>query len=83
MVQASQVEEILHKTLNIQDLKIIDDSHLHFGHQPGDPAYFTVEVTSSDFEGKSLIQQHRMVYNALKDQLKEDIHALKIKTKAN
>jgi len=38
-------------------------------------------VTSKEFEGKSLVEQHRMVYNALKENMNKDIHALLIETK--
>ncbi|MDJ0626491.1 MAG: BolA family protein [Candidatus Caenarcaniphilales bacterium] len=75
------IESILKEKINAAEVKIIDDGHKHLGHQPGDPAYFTIEVISSSFEGKSLIQQHKMVYESLKEQLKEQIHALSIKTK--
>lgn len=42
-------------------------------------ASFSVKVSSSDFKGKSMIQQHRMINDILKSELK-DVHALQIKT---
>lgn len=77
----NNIESILKEKINATAVKIIDDGDKHFGHQPGDPAYFTIEVVSPEFAGKSLIQQHKMVYECLKDYLKERIHALSIKTK--
>jgi BolA protein len=77
----TQVEELLKSRLEAEEVTIIDDGHKHMGHQPNDPAYLTVEVVSPVFAGKSLIQQHRMVYDCLKNELKEKIHALQIKTR--
>ncbi len=39
-----------------------------------------VQVTSKAFVGKSLIEQHRMIMEILKEPLKGPVHALKIKT---
>ena len=38
-------------------------------------------VTSSQFSGKSKIEQHKMVYNSLKGRMGNELHALAIKTK--
>ena len=43
---------------------------------------FSIKLTSPDFKGKSMIMQHRMVNDALKDEMK-DIHALQIKSEAS
>jgi len=41
-----------------------------------------LEVVSSAFEGKSRIAQHKMVYAALGDNMRQAIHALALKTRA-
>ncbi|HUS25125.1 MAG TPA: BolA/IbaG family iron-sulfur metabolism protein [Candidatus Binatia bacterium] len=46
-----------------------------------DGQHFEAEVVSPAFTGKSLLQQHRMVYATLGDRMGRDIHALKLKTK--
>ena len=47
----------------------------------GDGRHFEATVTSALFDGKSLIQQHRMVKDAVKVQIESDeLHALSIKT---
>ena len=46
----------------------------------GDNNHFSAEIVSKEFNGKSRIEQHKMVYNALSEELKEDLHALSIKT---
>jgi stress-induced morphogen len=81
MTSPQQIEELLKDKLQAVSVKIQDDGHLHMGHQPNDPAYYTLEVSSPLFKGKSLIQQHKLVYDCLREQLKEKIHALSIKTK--
>ena len=48
----------------------------------GDGRYFEAVVISEAFEGKSLIQQHRMVKDTVKAQIESDeLHALSIKTR--
>lgn len=42
--------------------------------------HYRVEVVSSAFEGKSLIEQHQMVYKAVGDDLTNAVHALSIQT---
>ncbi|WP_224335496.1 BolA family protein [Haloprofundus halobius] len=43
-------------------------------------AHFAAVVVSPAFEGKSLVQQHQMVYDALGERMTTDIHAMEIKT---
>lgn len=44
--------------------------------------HFAAVVECPDFDGKSMVQQHRMVYAALGDLMKGPIHALKLETRA-
>jgi acid stress-induced BolA-like protein IbaG/YrbA len=46
----------------------------------GDGQHFDALVVSLEFDAKSLIARHRIVYNALGDRMKADIHALSLKT---
>tara|TARA_B100000700_G_C14920145_1_gene796657 strand:+ start:961 stop:1206 length:246 start_codon:yes stop_codon:yes gene_type:complete len=55
-------------SINIQDLA-------------GDGNHYSATVISSQFVGKSKIDQHKMVYNALKGKMGNELHALAIKTK--
>lgn len=73
----------LEKQLSPTSLNLIDDSHLHKGHagSQGGAGHFTVEIVSSLFEGKSRLQRHRLVYDALKAWIPNDIHALIINAK--
>lgn len=45
----------------------------------GDGHHFAARVISSDFTGMNTLKRHRMVYDALGDRMKADIHALSIK----
>ena len=46
----------------------------------GDDNHFQLVIVSERFGGKSMVQQHQMVYRALGDAMREDIHALALKT---
>jgi BolA protein len=75
------MEQRLKEQLCPTHLKIIDDSAMHIGHagSAGGAGHYTVEIQSPQFEGKSLIAKHRMVYAALGDLMDQEIHALIIK----
>lgn len=45
--------------------------------------HFSAKVTAPSFEGKTMVQQHKMVYAALEEELKGPIHALQLSTRAN
>ncbi len=47
----------------------------------GDGNHYSATVASSEFTGKSKIEQHKMVYNSLKGRMGNELHALAIKTK--
>ena len=47
----------------------------------GDNNHYSAIITSSEFSGKSKIQQHKMVYDSLKGKMGNELHALSIKTK--
>ena len=63
------------------ELDIIDESHKHAGHPgaAGGGGHFVAYIVSDAFVGKNLLQRHRMVYEALGDAMKTEIHALSIK----
>ena len=48
---------------------------------PEESKIFLEWLTSSEFAGKTKIEQHRMVYNSLKGKMGNELHALAIKTK--
>ena len=46
----------------------------------GDGQHFQAQIISSAFEGKSRVQRHQLVYKALGDRMREEIHALSMQT---
>lgn len=73
------IEQRLGAALAPLRLDIVDDSHKHVGHvDAGGAGHFTVTLVSAAFEGKGLIQRHRLVYAAVGDLMNSEIHALSI-----
>lgn len=62
-------------------LEVLDDSAAHKGHLAADSeqGHFTVIISSAHFVTQSLVDCHKLVYQALGDLLPSKIHALKIK----
>ncbi len=82
----TQINQLLKQHLNPLSLEVVNESYLHSGHVgaaglDGD-SHFFVRICSASFEGKSKIDQHRMVYAALKDLMPKPIHALRLETSA-
>jgi BolA protein len=66
------------------EVEIIDESHLHAGHAGARSGrgHYRLVIRSAAFNGKSLIQRHRLVYQALGPMMETDIHALSIRALA-
>ena len=47
---------------------------------PDDDKHYAVEVVSPAFEGKSMVDQHQLVHDALDEYLTEEIHAIELTT---
>ncbi len=64
-------------------LEIRDDSAAHAGHAGGGgKGHFKLLIVSEQFSGKTSLQRHRLVHEALASLLETDIHALVLNTKA-
>jgi stress-induced morphogen len=48
----------------------------------GDGDHYAAQVTSATFVGKSRVQQHQLVYQALKGRMGDQLHALALQTNA-
>ena len=46
----------------------------------GDGQHFQAVIVSPEFEGRSRVQRHQLVYAALGERMREEIHALSMKT---
>ena len=76
------IETRLKQSLDVQQLLIIDDSAKHAGHAGAKErggGHFTIKIVSEQFQNKSAVQRHRMIYSALGDAMETEIHALSIK----
>ena len=61
--------------------KSIPDANINIQDLAGDGNHYSATVISSLFKGKSKIEQHKIVYNALKGKMGNELHALAISTK--
>ncbi len=83
MDRVAGIHERLSQALESAEIDIVDESHLHAGHAgaASGAGHFNVSIVSSSFNDKSLIERHRMVYAAVDDMMKTEIHALSINAK--
>ncbi len=67
--------------LQPEQIDITDESHLHAGHEGARSGggHYTLQIISAHFSGKPTLGRHRMIYSALGEMMKRDIHALNIK----
>lgn len=78
------VEQVIRErlaALNPSTLDLRDESGQHAGHagaRPSGGSHWQLTIVSEAFRGKTPVARHRMVYEALGDLMKTDVHALKI-----
>jgi len=82
--RARRLRERLEGRFTPSSLTIEDESHLHAGHAgaAGGQSHFRIRIVAEAFRGHSPVARHRMVYAAVDDLLKTDIHALAIEASA-
>jgi stress-induced morphogen len=71
---ASEIENLIKEALPDAEIRI-DDLR-------GDGDHYLANVVSSAFAGKSRVQQHQMVYDALQGRMGGELHALALQTSA-
>lgn len=69
MVEPSSIEESIRAGLPVTHLQV-----------SGDGAHFEAVIVSPSFAGLSRVKQHQLVYGALGERMREEIHALSMKT---
>jgi len=79
-----RIEAILRGRFQPARLEIRDDSAAHAGHAgaASGGGHFDILIVAAEFEGKSLLDRHRLVNEALRDLIGREIHALALKTRA-
>ncbi|HEV2009107.1 MAG TPA: BolA/IbaG family iron-sulfur metabolism protein [Burkholderiales bacterium] len=69
MVLPEQVKSYIEQGLECEMVRVDGDGH-----------HFEAVIVSPAFRGKSKVQQHQLVYRALGDRMREEIHALSMQT---
>lgn len=80
MSRQARIEEKL-QSLEPTVLEVVNESHMHSVPQ-GSETHFKVVIVSKRFEGQPLVARHRLVYEALGDELRAGLHALAITSKS-
>ncbi len=70
MLSAAQLQSYIQQGLPCDYIQVIGDDGTHF----------EAVVVSPSFTGKNMVQQHQLVYGALGDRMRAEIHALSMKT---
>lgn len=80
MQTIDHIRERLRSRLPAESVEIENQSHLHVGHAgtAGGGGHYAVTVVSKTFEGLNTLSRHRLVYAAVEDLMKKEIHALSI-----
>jgi len=80
MERATLIENRLREAFSPRKIEVRDDSHRHAGHEgaKGGGGHFSVTIVAPQFRGKSSVQRHQMIYQALGEMMKKEIHALSI-----
>jgi len=79
---ADQMAQRLRDVLQPDQLEVIDESGQHAGHAgangTGAGTHFRVRIACAQFDGRSRVARHRLVYDALQDFIERGVHALAI-----
>jgi len=82
MTTIELIEQRLRERLAPTHLELLDDSAKHAGHRGATSAggHYRLVIVSDEFEGRSLIERHRLVNEAVRDLFGPKIHALSMRT---
>jgi BolA protein len=76
---SEQIKQLLNDAFNPELIELLDNSAAHAGHAGAKSGgHYHVTIVAEAFEGKSLVQRHQLIYKALGDMMKQQIHALGI-----
>jgi BolA protein len=79
------IDATLRERLRPHSLSVSDESHQHIGHagwREGGETHFSVDIVSAAFAGKSRVDRHRIVNDAVSEAFQRGLHALAIKARA-
>ena len=76
-----KIEQVLKTSLEVEHFEVKDFTGRHLNHEQHDGGFHLESIIVSDeFLEKSLIERHKIVYAALGDLMKHEIHAFSMKT---
>jgi BolA protein len=78
---ATRIRRRLDAALSPTRLELVDESARHAGHagaRPEGETHFRLTIVAETFAGRRPVDRQRMVYTALGDLMRTDIHALSI-----
>ena len=80
MWRSNEIQRLLTEAFSPTELLVKDQSRLHAGHvgAKDGKGHFEVIIVTDAFRGRTRIERHRMVYDALGTLMETDIHALAI-----
>lgn len=81
MSRKQRIENFLTKALLPQHLEVIDESAHHAGHagaRPEGETHYRVSIQAAVFEGRSRVDAHRLINDALAVEFRNGLHALAI-----
>lgn len=80
----AEIRRRLESALQPESIELLDESHKHVGHAGARDGrgHFCLRIVSHRFAGKSQVEQHRLVYQAVGDLMQTDVHALTIESRA-
>ncbi len=85
MSMQARIEAALSEVFDPQHLEVINESHLHAGHQPSfngeGETHFRIRIVSQKFENTKLLDRHRQINDVIKDEFEQGLHALAIEAK--
>ena len=84
MSAAQAIRERL-SALEPQALELVDESEKHRGHagyREGGGTHWRLSIVSPRFQGRSTLERHRMIYQALGSLMQHPIHALAINARS-
>ena len=85
MTMKELITQRLNERLAPVYLQIEDQSNQHIGHagwREGGETHFNLDIVSQAFEGKSRVERHRIVNEAVSEAFQHGLHALAIKARA-
>ena len=75
------IKEKIKKQINVIEIEIIDESVNHANHSGSSGGgHYRALIISNDFNNKSLVERHQIIYKALGDLMTNEIHAFSMKT---